>query len=134
VPLAEPAAREVAEPAAIAATEPQHWFYEVNGRRAGPASAEAVRELFSQGVISIDTLVWNKTFGQMVEATSRNESCSRGSRSAATAANDARQRYMANFWGRDSDVSRGPCGPSRFVVVGLLWISIAYYACAMVFC
>src|SRR5262249_2069154 len=64
-PLAEPpTATAVAEPPAIAPTETQHWFYEINGRRAGPASAEAVRELFSQGVISIDTPVWNKTFGQ----------------------------------------------------------------------
>jgi hypothetical protein len=40
------------------------WFYEVKGERAGPSTAEAIRELLLRRVISNDTLVWNKTFGQ----------------------------------------------------------------------
>lgn len=39
------------------------WFYQDKYGHAGPVSAEAIHKLLKQGLVSIDTLVWNKTFG-----------------------------------------------------------------------
>lgn len=43
---------------------PIKWFYDSRGKRVGPLSTDAVRKQLQQGEITLDTLVWNLSFGQ----------------------------------------------------------------------
>ncbi|MDR6190372.1 hypothetical protein QE372_002640 [Agrobacterium pusense] len=39
------------------------WHYNLKGKRSGPVSFDALRELYANGDVFSDTLVWNTTFG-----------------------------------------------------------------------
>jgi len=41
----------------------EDWFYEVKGTRKGPVIRQRLRELFDRADISLETLVWTKSFG-----------------------------------------------------------------------
>lgn len=40
-----------------------NWFYERDGKRAGPTTSDEIKELFAKGALTLTSLVWNKDFG-----------------------------------------------------------------------